>query len=98
GIRDGHLAANALEQSPLARIRSSLELLFDLAIDESINAADEKAGDAGNVADVLAFGSPGFQRGKKCFGHLFVSGLRKEQRDIDVDAVFECLANGRKAF
>src|SRR5260370_42468310 len=50
------------------------------------------------MADVLPLCSPSFQCGKECFGSLLVRGLRKKQRDIDVDAVLESLAYGGEAF
>src|SRR6266850_982501 len=98
GVCDGHLASNALEQRLVARICNRLELLLDPAVYESIDAANEKTRHAGDVADVLALGSASFESGKECFGNLFVCGLRKEQRDIDINAVFESLAYGGEAF
>src|SRR6266481_4206021 len=98
GVRDRHLPANALEQRLLACIRSSLELLLNPAVYESVDAADEKARNACDVADVLALCSASFESGKECFGDLFVCGLRKKQGDIDIDAVFESLAYGGEAF
>src|SRR5260370_6145126 len=50
------------------------------------------------MADVLTLRRASFQCGKECFGNLLVRGLRKKQRDIDVDAVFESLAYGGEAF
>src|SRR5260370_645836 len=41
------------------------------------------------MADVLTLRRASFQCGKECFGNLLVRGLRKKQRDIDVDAVFK---------
>ena len=50
------------------------------------------------MADVLTFRGASFESGKERFGNLFVCGLREEQCDIDVDAIFESLAYGREAF
>src|SRR5258708_34891385 len=52
GVGDGNLAADSFEQSFLAGIRSGLELFVDLAINQGIDAADEKAGHARHVAGV----------------------------------------------
>ena len=50
------------------------------------------------MADVLAFFGARFERGKKRFGNFFVSRLREEQRDVDVEPVFQALTNRGKAF
>src|SRR5258708_7620750 len=98
GVGDSHLASNALQQSSLARVRASLEPLIYLAVNERVDAADEKAGHTRDVADVLALCRASFQCGKECFGNLFVRGLREKESDIDVDAVFESLSYCGTAF
>src|SRR5262249_54784710 len=57
-----------------------------------------KAGDAGNAADVLAFGGAGFESGEEGFGDFLVGGLGEEKSDVDVDSVFEQSADSGNAF
>src|SRR4029077_8380704 len=98
GVGDGYFAANAFEQSILPGVLRALEFLVDLAVHQRVDAADEEAGDAGDVADVLAFGGAGFERREKRLRHLLIGRLREEQGDIDVDPFFECLAYGGESF
>src|SRR5262249_36086380 len=60
-VCDRNFSPEAFEQVCLSGIRSGLELFVDLAINQRIDPADEKAGDARNVADVLALCGTGFE-------------------------------------
>jgi len=91
-------ATNAFEQSGLGGVRAGLEFFINLGVNERVDATYEKAGHTGNLADVLTLRRTSLERSEERFGNLFVRRLRKEQRDIDVDAFFESLANGREAF
>src|SRR3989441_11708625 len=62
GIGNGHLAAETFEQSSLAGVCGGLESFIDFAVNKSIDAADEEACNAGNVADVLALCSASLDR------------------------------------
>src|SRR5207245_10684830 len=63
GGGNSHLAAEAFEQLLLSGVRRCLEFFVDLAIHESVYAADKKSRHAGNVADVLALCSASFESG-----------------------------------
>ena len=82
----------------LLRVAGGFQLFIDEAVGQGINAADEETRDAGDVRDVLALGGARFKRRDICLGDLLIRGLREEQRDVDVDAFFEELADGRDAF
>src|SRR5262249_37476115 len=93
GVSDSNFAMERLEEGLFARVGFGLEHSVDFAVDERINAADEEAGNAGDVRNVLALGYTSFQSREISFCDLFVSRLRKQKRDVDVDALFQGLAN-----
>src|SRR5277367_1571964 len=99
GVGNGDLAVDAGDQRALGGIGVVVvHHLLELAVNEGIDAADEEAGDAGDVAEVDTFFGAGFESGEVGFGDLLVGGLREEQGNVDVDAVFEQLADDRNAF
>ncbi len=91
------LPKQRFEQGLFLGVGFGLDHRVNLAVHERVDAADKKAGDAGDLRDVLAFCGAGFESGEECFCNLFVSRLCEQQRDVDVDAVFQNLADGRNA-
>src|SRR5580704_4095807 len=96
GVGDGDGAVEAFKQN-FGVAGGGLEQSVDFGIDEGVNAADEETGDAGDLVDGLALGGAGFESGDEGLGDLFVGGLGEEQSDVDVQAVFEKLADGGDA-
>ena len=48
------------------------------------------------MRNILTLGGASFESSQKRFGDLFVGRLGEEQRDVDIDAFFQRLANCRK--
>ena len=70
----------------------------DLAVDQSIDAADEKARDASDLAHLAAGLRVRLKPGDIRLGHALVNILREEQSHVDVDAFADELLDCRKAF
>ena len=67
-------------------------------VDQRVDAADEEAGDRGDVDDGLARRDPAFKGGQVGFGHLLVILDAEEQGDVDVDAPLQQFLDGRRTF
>ena len=98
GIGDGDLAFERIEARFLVRIVGLRDLLVEQFIDRGVDAADEKARHAGDLRNVAALGGQHLKAGQIGFDHLLVDGLRKQQRDIDVDAAGNQIVDRRHAF
>ena len=83
------------ERGALRRIRGSLNRLVEKLVHRGIDAADEKARYAGHAPDRLTRGNAVFKAGEKRLHHLLVDLLREQERDVDVDAFGEKLADRR---
>ena len=64
----------------------ALQSFLDHRIDRAVDAADEEAGHAGNLAHITAARGQFLEARNVGFGDFLVDFLRKQQRDIDVDA------------
>src|SRR5260370_12201378 len=93
GVGGGDGAVEAFEKN-FGVAGSSFQQSVNLGVNKTVNAADEEAGDAGDMVDRLALGGAGFEGGDVGFGNFLVGGLREEQGDVDVQAFFEKLADG----
>ena len=97
GVGDRDLAAQLLQGGALRRTRGSLDRLVEQLVHRGIDAADEEARDARDAADRLTRRDALFEAGEKGLDHLLVDLLREQQRDVDVDAFGEQLADRRNA-
>src|SRR6266478_1447572 len=97
-VGNRHFSLETLKESLLRLVRRGLYFFIEFAVHEGVNAAHEEACHTRNMADVLTFRGAGLESGKERFGNLFIRGLREQQGDIDVDAIFKSLAYGREAF
>src|SRR6266481_1641448 len=62
GVGDGYGAVEAFEKN-FGVTGSSFQQGVNLGVNEGVNAADEEAGDTGDVVDRLALGGTGFESG-----------------------------------
>ncbi len=95
-VRDGHAAAQLAQSLGITVVGSHARV--DLLVDLRIDAADEEAGDAGQVADIAALGVTVFQPGDVGLGDRLVGFDREQQRHVDVDAFADQRADRRHAF
>src|SRR5579872_73482 len=79
----------------LRTITGGLRFIFQQFIYQSINAADEEAGDGADGADIFARAVALFQRADVGFCDLFIGFEGEDKRDVDIDAFDECLPDGR---
>ena len=84
-IGDCDLALERLDPLPLRRIPRRRDPLVEGGIDERVDAADEKAGDAGDPMRIAALRDERLEAGDVSFHDLGIDLLRKQQRDVDVD-------------
>ena len=98
GVGDGDLALERLEARFLVRIVGLRDLLVEQFVDRGVDAADEEARHAGDLRNVAALGGQRLEAGQIGFDHLLVDRLREQQRDIDVDAVGDQIADRRQPF
>src|SRR5690242_17895351 len=77
--------------------RSSFDLLFKQMVNQHINATDKEAGDRGDMAEIFASRQSLFQGAQIGLGNLEIALDGKNERDVDIDAFGERLANGRDA-
>jgi len=88
GVGDGYFALQAREKTTLRWVGRRFQFFVERAVNEGVDSADEEAGNAGDFADVFSFCGAGLKACYERFCDLFIGRLRKEQRDIDIDAVF----------
>src|SRR5437763_16694024 len=77
----------------LSSVAGSFDFVFEHFVNEGVDAADEEAGNRGDVADIFAGGMARFECADKCVGDLAVVTEREDKGDIDIDAFGERLAN-----
>src|SRR5208282_686990 len=65
--------------------------------DGVVNAADKKAGYAGDLADVTSTRGQLFKASDISFGYTLINFLREQQRHIDVDTFADQLLEGGNA-
>src|SRR5580704_16597228 len=63
GIGNSDFTVETFKQGLLCRVRGCFQFFVNLAVDEGIDTADEEAGNAGDVTDVLALGRASLQSG-----------------------------------
>jgi len=83
GVGDGDFAAAGFEQRARRRVRRGSQRI-DASVDRGVNAADEKARDAGDCRQVQALLARLPTRGRKS-RRLLHNAQREQQRDVDVD-------------
>ncbi len=86
GVGDRDLALQRGQPFFLGRIIGASDLFVELLVDRAVDAADEEAGDAGDVGGIAVGGDIFFQPRKIGFGDLHIDLLREQQRDVDADA------------
>ena len=67
-------------------------------VHRGVDARNEKARDARDPAEVASLCSTALKAGDVALGHLFVHGLRKQQRHVDVHVLADQQLDGRQAF
>ena len=93
-ISNGDLSQDAAQQGLFRRISNSTEPGGGECVHGGIDTADEKAGDAGNFADIESAPGKLFEAVDVSLCNLLVQGLREQQRDVDVDAFADELPEG----
>ncbi len=91
GICNRDLAGQGPQQALLLRIRRRVQPFCGNSIDRCIDPADEETGHAGHTPQVSSAGGKRLQPRHVRARHLFVRVLRKEQRDVDADALADQL-------
>ena len=74
------------------------DLFVELLVDRAVDAADEEAGDAGDMGGIAALGDVFFQAGDIGLGDLDIDLLREQQRDVDADAFADQMLDRGQAF
>src|SRR5271154_5381118 len=94
---DRGLAAEPGERTALVEIVYLLKTLLDEFVHRNVDAAHEKTGDARNLGGIAALRDEMLDPRQIGFDHLFIHTLREQQRDVDIDALTDELANRRQA-
>ena len=97
GVGDRHLALQRGQPFLLARVIGLCDPLIELLVHSAVDAADEKACDARDMGRVAAARDIFFQPGKIGLGNLDIDLLRKQQRDVDADALGDQMLDRRQA-
>ena len=95
-VGDGNFTADAVDQGLLRR-RGIGGFAVQLRVNQTINAADEEASDAGYTRHLQPLGRAAFDSAHEGLGHLFVGILRKQQRNVDVDSFGQQNFDGRNS-
>ncbi len=82
----------------LSGICGFLDFVFQLAIDQGIDAANEETCHAGHATQVAALFGKLFQARDVGFRHALVNILGEQQCDVDIDALADELLESRYAF
>jgi len=98
GVGDRDLALQRGEPLLLAWIVRPCDLFVELFVDRAVDAADEKAGDAGDMGWIAAAGDMFLKTGKVGLGNLDIGLLREQQRDVDADALADQMLDRGQAF
>ncbi len=97
-VGDRYFTHQFPKRSLFGRVLRFLDSICDLAVDQSIDAADEKARDASDVAHLAACLRERLKPRDICLGHPLVDVLREKQSHVDVDSFADELLNRREAF
>ena len=87
GIGDRDFALEALQPRLLCRIDGGRDLLVELIVDESVDAADEEAGDACDLVRIAALLGERFEPRNISLGDLGIDLLGKQQGHVYVDTL-----------
>ena len=91
-VRDRDFPLNPLQLRLAGGVRFFLQLVANQRVDQRIDATDEKAGDAGNLAHIAAGRGEFLNPVNESRGDFLVHFLRKQQCHVDVDALADELA------
>ncbi len=94
-VRNRDLAQQAAQQRLLLRIGGGFDQSLQNSIHHAVDAADEEAGHARDMAGIAARSDVRLHTGDVCFRHPLINLLRKQQRDVDIDAFADQLLKGR---
>src|SRR5436309_5442235 len=94
-VGSGGFALQGFELLLFGALTGSFDPVLEQFVDKNIHAADKEAGHRGNAMNVLAFCTALFQGLEIGLNYLAVVLEREDERDVDVDALGECLANSR---
>ena len=97
-VGNRYLTHQVPKRSLFGRVLRFFDSIRDLAVDQSIDAADEKARDASDLAHFAAGLRIRLKPGNICFGHALVDVLREQQSHVDVDPFTDELLDRRETF
>ena len=95
-VRYRDLAAQSGQCDPALRLCCFAEACLDQPVYCHVDTAYKEAGDACDPGGVAALRDPVFEAGQIGFDDLFIDMLREQQRDVDVDALANQLADRRQ--
>src|SRR4029077_5978264 len=84
--------------SLFGRVLRFIDSIRDLAVDQSIDAANEKARDASDLSHLAAGLRVRLKPRDICLCHALVDALREKQRHVDIDSFADKLLDCGKAF
>ena len=97
GIGDRYRALQTAEPGLLVGVVGRCDFLVEQFVDCGVDAADEEARDTCYTGHVAALPGERFETRQISLDDLFVDLLREQQRDVDVDAVGDQIADRRQA-
>src|SRR6202012_4018778 len=87
GVGDCNLALQRGETLLLAWIVRPCDLFVELLVDRAVDAADEEAGETGDMGGIAATGDIFLEAGQIGLSDLHIGLLREQQRDVDADTL-----------
>src|SRR5579872_3895318 len=96
GVGNGDLAAQLFKRGAVRGFRGTLGRGGQKLVDGGVDAADKKARHARDAIDRLTRGDAILKPAQERFDDLLVDVLREQERDVDVEAVGEKLADRRQ--
>src|SRR5262249_35821278 len=96
-VSDGDFAQERLKELALLVGTGALNFFRKKIVDESVDAADKEAGNAGHARDISAGSCKLLKPSDVSFRHAFIRLLREQQRDVYIDAFADQLLNCRNS-